>query len=77
VADRTEAEIIMMAHVGDRLILDATDASDGRRVGIITAVRHDDGAPPYLVRWLADGRTSLIFPGPEALIEPPPLRRVA
>jgi hypothetical protein len=60
----------MMGHVGDRLVLDGT-LSDSRRVGIITAVRHDDGAPPYLVRWLADGRTSLIFPGPEARIEPP------
>jgi hypothetical protein len=61
----------MMGHVGDRLVLEGTNLSDSRRVGIITAVRHDDGAPPYLVRWLADGRTSLIFPGPEARIEPP------
>ena len=66
----------MMAQVGDRLILESTNLSDSGRVGVITAVRHHDGAPPYLVRWLADGRTSLIFPGPEARIEPPPEGRV-
>jgi hypothetical protein len=60
----------MIAQVGDRLVLEGTNLS-GCPVGIITAVWQDDGAPPYLVRWLADGRTSLIFPGPQARIEPP------
>jgi Domain of unknown function (DUF1918) len=60
----------MIGQVGDRLILEGTNSS-GCAVGVITAVWHDDGAPPYLVLWLADGRTSLIFPGPKARIEPP------
>jgi hypothetical protein len=60
----------MIAHAGDRIVLDGTHLGDARRVGIITAVGDDDGAPPYRVRWLDDGRTTLIFPGPEARIEP-------
>jgi hypothetical protein len=61
----------MIAHVGDRLVMEGTHLGDLRRVGVITAVCHADGAPPYRVRWLDDGRTTLIFPGPEARIEPP------
>jgi hypothetical protein len=60
---------IMIAHVGDRIIVEGTYLSEVRRVGIITAVSHGDGAPPYQVRWLDDGHTSLIFPGAEARIE--------
>jgi len=62
----------MIAHIGDRLVVEGTHLGDRRRIGIITAVAHDDGAPPYTVRWLDDDRTTLIFPGPEAHIEPPP-----
>ena len=61
----------MIAHVGDRLVLAATHSGEGRRVGVVLAVPHPDGAPPYRVRWLDDGRTTLIFPGPEARIEAP------
>ncbi|MCA2218994.1 DUF1918 domain-containing protein [Jidongwangia harbinensis] len=61
----------MFAHIGDRLVVEGTHLGDVRRVGIITAVTHTDGAPPYTVRWLDDGRTSLIFPGPAARVEPP------
>lgn len=60
----------MIAHIGDRLVLEGTHLGDGRRVGIIAAVGHADGTPPYHVRWLDDGRTTLIFPGAEARIEP-------
>ena len=59
----------MIAHIGDRLVLAANQAADDRRVGVITAVHHADGGPPYQVRWLDDGRTTLIFPGDEAGIE--------
>ena len=60
----------MIAHIGDRVILDGTHLGDARRVGVVTATPHTDGGPPYQVRWLSDGRTTLIFPGPEARIEP-------
>jgi uncharacterized protein DUF1918 len=62
----------MIAHIGDRLVLEGTQLEDTRRVGIITALAHADGGPPYQVRWLDDGRTTLIFPGVEARIEPAP-----
>jgi hypothetical protein len=62
-------EATMIAHVGDRLVLEGTHLDDVRRVGVITGVGHDDGAPPYYVRWQEDGRMTMIFPGPEARIE--------
>jgi hypothetical protein len=61
----------MIARIGDRIILEEIHAGGRRRIGIITDVCHEDGAPPYRVRWLDDGRTTLIFPGTEARIEPP------
>jgi hypothetical protein len=64
-----QREATMIAHVGDRLVLDRTHLDDARRVGVITGVCHDD-APPYYVRWLEDGRITMIFPGAEARIEP-------
>jgi hypothetical protein len=61
----------MIAHIGDRIVLEGLHLGDRRRVGIVTAVCHKDGAPPYRVRWLDDGRTTLIFPGTEARVERP------
>jgi len=60
----------MLAHVGDRLVLEGVHVGDARRVGVITAVRHPDGTPPYEVRWLDTGHEALIYPGPEAHVEP-------
>ena len=59
----------MIAHVGDRIVVKGTHVGDGRRIGIVTALRHADGTPPYEVRWLDDGHSGLIFPGPEAHVE--------
>jgi Domain of unknown function (DUF1918) len=59
----------MKAHLGDRLVLEGTHVDDPRRIGIIIEIHHPDGSPPYLVRWLDDGET-LVFPGPDARIEP-------
>ena len=61
----------MKAHVGDRLVLEGTRVGDRKRVGVITALRHDDGTPPYVVRWLDNEREGLVYPGPDAKIEPP------
>lgn len=60
----------MTGHVGDRLVVEPTAAGESRRVGVITGVMHSDGGPPYQVRWLEDGRTTFIFPGPKAHVEP-------
>ena len=59
----------MIARIGDRIVLEGVHLGDSRRVGVITALAHADGSPPYEVRWLSDGRTTLIFPGAEARIE--------
>ena len=61
----------MIAHVGDRLVMDGKHLGDTRRVGVITGVGHGDGTPPYQVRWLDDGRTTLIFPVSKRTSNPP------
>ncbi len=59
----------MKARRGDRLVLEGTHVGDHRRVGVITEVRHADGTPPYVVRWLDDDHEALVFPGPDARVE--------
>jgi len=61
----------MKAEVGDRLILEAVHVGEPRRIGVVLELRHPDGTPPYVVRWLDNGHEALVFPGPEARIEPP------
>ncbi|AEW98608.1 protein of unknown function DUF1918 (plasmid) [Streptantibioticus cattleyicolor NRRL 8057 = DSM 46488] len=38
-------------------------------IGEIVEVRGADGAPPYVVRF-DDGHETLIFPGPDCVVEP-------
>lgn len=58
----------MKAHVGDRLVIRSSYEHEPLRDGEIVEVHGSDGEPPYLVRW-DDGRTSLIFPGPDAHVQ--------
>jgi len=58
----------MKAKIGDRLVLYGPHVGDTRRVGVIIEVPHQDGTPPYRVRW-EDGREGLIYPGPDARVE--------
>jgi len=51
----------MKANVGDRLI---TEGVEGQRECLIIQLQHEDGSPPYVVRWLSDGHIALVFPGP-------------
>lgn len=59
----------MKAKVGDRIIEEGRHVGDHRRIGVITEVRHDDGTPPYMVRWLDSEHEALVFPGTDAHIE--------
>ncbi|MEV4510420.1 DUF1918 domain-containing protein [Dactylosporangium sp. NPDC049525] len=59
----------MRAKVGDRIIEEGTHVGDHRRVGVVTALRHDDGTPPYEVHWLDTGHDALVFPGADARVE--------
>ncbi|MGC5020942.1 DUF1918 domain-containing protein [Micromonospora sp. DT47] len=61
----------MKANVGDRLIVEGTRVGQTRRVGEIIAIRHEDGTPPYVVRWL-DGHEGLFFPGSDSRVEAAP-----
>ncbi|MEU8173139.1 DUF1918 domain-containing protein [Microbispora hainanensis] len=60
----------MKASVGDRLIVESIHRGKAGRIGIVVALYHTDGSPPYLVRWLDEEReTPCYYPGPDARIE--------
>ena len=59
----------MQAAVGDRFHVRGSMEGQPERTGEIIEVRGAGGEPPYLVRF--DGHTSLVFPGPDAIIEHP------
>ena len=56
----------MHAEAGDRLIVEG----DPARTALIIAVPHEDGTPPYVVRWLSDGHVALVSPGQYSRIIP-------
>ncbi len=56
----------MYAHVGDQLVLDG----DPPRAGVIIGVPHEDGSPPYVVKWLADGHIAMVSPDQFARVVP-------
>jgi hypothetical protein len=59
----------MQAHSCDWLVVRShTDGGHVRRGAIIAT--HTDGKPPYTVRWLDDGKESVVFPGPDAQVVP-------
>jgi hypothetical protein len=60
----------MHANVGDHLLVEGHTVGEVRREGEVVEVRGEDGAPPYVVRW-ADGHEGLVYPGPDAHVEPP------
>jgi hypothetical protein len=61
----------MKANIGDRVIVEGTRVGQARRIGEIIEIRHEDGTPPYLVRWL-DGHEGLFFPGSDSRVETAP-----
>jgi len=63
----------MYAHVGDRLIAEG----DAARTGLIVGVPHDDGSPPYIVKWLSDGHIAMVWPGDFARVVAPSYPRGA
>ena len=58
----------MQASVGDQLHIRSKTVGAPDRVGTIIEVRGKTGEPPYVVRF-PDGHESLIFPGPDCVIE--------
>ena len=60
----------MEAAVGDMLRIHGHNVGDRDKTGEIVEIHGKSGQPPYTVRF-TDGHTSLMFPGPDAVIEPP------
>jgi Domain of unknown function (DUF1918) len=60
----------MQATVGDHLHVHGRTVGATDHVGVIVEVRGQGGEPPYLIRH-QDGHESLVYPGPDAVIEPP------
>lgn len=59
----------MNGRIGDRLLVHGTVVGQPDRAGEIIEVRGPDGDPPYVVRF-DDGHEALVYPGPDAVIEP-------
>ncbi len=59
----------MRASIGDRLHIHTNHIGSEDQYGRIIEIRGANGAPPYLVEY-PDGHTSLVFPGPDAIVEP-------
>jgi hypothetical protein len=49
----------MRARVGDTLVVPGSHA----RTGLIVRVIGQNGAPPYVIKWLADGHIAMVTPG--------------
>lgn len=67
----------MEAVIGDKICIHGNVVGHADRNGEIIEVHGDKGEPPYVVRF-EDGRTRLVYPGPDAVIVPaqrPPKRR--
>jgi hypothetical protein len=62
--------ISMQATVGDRLHVHGRKVGNADQVAEIIEVRGERGGPPYRVRF-PDGRETLVFPGPDSVVETP------
>ena len=59
----------MHAHAGDWLVVPEVPGGAHARRGLIVAVSHADGSPPFRVRWLDDEHETLLFPPPDAQLQ--------
>lgn len=64
----------MKAEVGDEVVVRGRHTGDGDRAGVITEVRGQDGAPPYLVKW-KDGHESTFFPSADTMVTHRPAKK--
>ncbi len=58
----------MHAKVGDRILIGSRRVGQPDRNCEVLEVRHQNGEPPYLVRWGDTGHEDLFFPGPDAAV---------
>ena len=62
----------MHAAVGNWLLVRSRRLHEPARAGQVVGVPHPDGSPPYVVHWLDDERTSVVFPGSDAVVTTAP-----
>ena len=58
----------MYAEVGNWLVVTRHTLDVPVRFGRIEEVSRSDGGPPYVVRWHDEEHTSVVFPGPDAVV---------
>lgn len=63
----------MYAEVGDEIVVRGRHVGDEDRDGVITEVRGENGAPPYVVRW-KNGHESMFVPSSDTVVEHRPAR---
>jgi len=61
----------MHATAGDHLHVHGRIVGQRDQIGVILEVRGPEGDPPYLVRY-PDGHETLMYPGPDAVVEHTP-----
>lgn len=59
----------MKASVGDRIVTAAGVVGGAVRDGVVVECPHEDGSPPYRVRWSDTGEESFVFPGSDSLVQ--------
>ena len=64
--DTTWADAVMRAAPGDRLVVHPRHVGEPTRDAEVLEVHGEDGGPPFLVRWSADGHVGLFFPSGDA-----------
>ena len=58
----------MHASKGDHLVVDSRKVGSQPREGEIIEIHGQDGAPPYVVRWLESDHVATVFPAADATI---------
>lgn len=60
----------MKAAVGDRIVTASGVVGGVVRDGVVTECLHDDGSPPYRVKWSDTGEETLVYPGADTVVDP-------
>lgn len=59
----------MHAQPGDHIVIRGRTIGSPVRDAEVLAVEHEDGSPPYRVRWSDNGHEALFFPGADAYVD--------
>ena len=64
----------LRAQRGDRLVISGHGLGEVERDAEVLEARGAGGGAPFLVRWEDNGHETLLYPGSDARIQPPPAR---